>query len=242
MASGPAPSDLVFGALTTLSATTTTTSITPVGGNAYFLFVGATDVAPFTDTATATSTGLTWTKVAGLLSGNHYFVLFVGYGASPSAGGVSVTLSSTPDVGGRYCLYEQKLGTPLNTNSVDTSATTSGTGTSGAVTLAKYGRCLSFWAHVANEATNPAAGWTEFSDTAAAVPMALEAQYQLTSSRGAAASWTSNVVYAGIALKMVDQANPAYVNEDEPVTIIGANAAIIPDEPVAVTTGHWSVD
>ena len=197
----------------TAAAATTTGSITPDAYDAVFVYSLVTSGAAFTDTASCSGAGLTWTKVLGVVTGNDYGVLFVGYG-TPTSGALTITFSRTPTAG-RYAIVKIPLAQE-GTNPVATSNSGTGTATSGTVTLTKASatdqQLFSVFMHKAAEAATPRANWTEITDVATTYGM--ESQYSWGYD-SASATWTSNVVWVGIAVSLAPIAQSADLETDD---------------------------
>ena len=202
------PTLLTSGNCNTASAVTTTGSVTPDPRGAVLVGVYANQLGAFTDTTTVSGCGLTWAKIATVLgvSGVEILTLFVGYGGSPSAGAITITLSGTA-VSGRYEVIQQ-TGQDTSANPAGYSNTNSGTGTTGTVAVAVANRTagrrvFSFFGHRVNEAVTPDSTgltWTEVADAGTTLAR-LEVQWVDGIDETASATWATSSVWSGIAME-----------------------------------------
>lgn len=149
----------------------TTGTYTPAAGSLLVAFVISTLGATPLDPSTFTGHGVTWTMLtlsARLLSTTHSISVWVALaGASPSSAAATAGYGAVSQTGAAIIEFEI---TGANVSGSAAAAivqnpTNTGTATSGSVTLASaadaINRALSFWCHLANEATTPRANWTE---------------------------------------------------------------------------------
>ena len=203
------PTVLTSGLANTGAAATTTASVTPIASGAVLVVMYANKLSAFTDTTTVSGCGLTWTKVATVLSALDLEILtvFVGYGGSPSAGTIVITLSGTA-VSGNYAVIEQ-AGQDTSANPAGYSNSASGTGTTGTVAMVIANRTVgrrvfSFWGHRINEVVTPDSTgitWTELHDAGTTLSR-LEVQYEDGIDESATATWATSSTWSGIAMEL----------------------------------------
>lgn len=196
----------------------TTASVTP-GANRLILLAlyGArTDANPLA-APTISGNGLTWEQVVliGGPTGNvtRGLVLFRAMGSAPSAGAITITWPTTMG----YCFWTVEEFDGVNTGGSDGSAAVvqSATGesstnvTSGSVTLGAFANAAddvayAVFAHHANEATTPEAGYTELSDQAALYEFArgVADEWRVGEDTAVTASWTTSSQYVAIAIEV----------------------------------------
>lgn len=223
-------------AVNTAAAATTTTSINPATYEAVFVFALVTSGAAFTDTATMSGNGLTWTKVAGIVTGNDYGVLFVGYGTPSGSGTGTLTFSRTPTAG-RYVIISQTEGQDGTNNPVAASGNTNGSATSGSITLTRSGlgqRQLGFWGHKTAEGTTPDSTtltWTELSDTT--TTYGIETQYVDGYDQTHTASWVTSSTYVGFAVQLKPFAYTCVKKSDTPAKAYAYTGQLLDEDEAA---------
>lgn len=247
------PTSLATSNVNTGGVVTTSASISPSAAGVQFLWFFAKRTGGFTDTAVVAGNGRTWVKVQSQATGNYYAALFVGYGASPSTGTVTITFNATPSAG-RYAIIQQTGFNDVTVNPVASSAQSNSTGTSSSVTLpSSEGRThIAFAGHDVSEAYTPdttGATWPELVDSGA-VPMGVHVQYILFGGDlVATASWTSSVVWgaAVVALKKESYADCTLI-DDSPVFGVAKNGLAVAiegdEEGPAVAgkpSGVWAI-
>jgi len=220
-------------AVNTGAAATVSASITPLPNESVYVFAIAVSGAAFTDTTTISGCGLTWAKVASVISGNNIGILYQGYG-TPSAGAVTITFSRTP-TSGRYQITGLTDG-QASASGVAASQSTSGTGTSGSMTLTSSGigqRLVSFWAHLAAEGTTPdstGATWAEFSDAATTYGMECQSLDQWPLDTTHTASWATSSFYFGAMVQALPFAYTLAKKTDAPVVMTTPRITVIDED------------
>jgi len=214
----PAP---VFAYRSSVYSTTAATSYTcsptytPAAGALLVAFVVTTLGATPLDPTSVTGHGVTFTMLtlsARTLSTTHAVSVWIANsGASPSSTAVVASYGAVSQTGGAVIEFEVTM-VDLTTlaGSVVQQPTNTGTATSGTVTLSAAAhannRPMSFWLHLANEATTFRTNWTE---TAGAdgnfntPPTGAEGQFRSDAfETTASASWTTSSLWRGVALEI----------------------------------------
>lgn len=148
----------------------TSTTYTPAANSLLVAFVAVSATSPVVP-PTIAGHGLTWSAVTltdHALSTTHRIDVYVALaGASPSSAAFTVSGYSGNQTGAVLIEFEI-TGHDLSVtalNNIIQSPTATGSGTTGTVTLASAAvstnRPLSFFVHLANEATTPRTNWTE---------------------------------------------------------------------------------
>jgi len=225
--------------VSTAGATTTLSTVTPQNYTTYLLWASVSSGAAFTDTATVTAYGMTWTKIAGFINGNDYHVAFYAYGAPTNPGIAatgSLTFSRTP-TSGRYGILSVPFSQKNDgTDPIYASGSTNGTNTGGSISWSPSADwsvaeqlSVSMWAHAAAEATThdtTGATWTELVDTSTVKSM--EVQYlQFTADGTHTATWTSSVFYSGWVVQFKNPALTAAKKND--TRILATKTAVVPE-------------
>lgn len=205
------------GVYSTTAATSYTAAPTwtPGANSLLVAFVVTTLGATPLDPTTVTGHGVSFTKLtlsARTLSTTHAVSVWIAdAGASPTSVACVASYGAVSQTGGAVIEFEA-TGADMTTlaGSVVQNPTNTGTATSGSVTLASAGnannRPISFWLHLANEATNAQTNWTL---TAGATgnfntpPTGAAGQFRSDAfETPATASWTGNVLWRGVALEV----------------------------------------
>lgn len=195
----------------------TTGTYTPAANSLLVAFVvtclGATPLDP----STFTGHGVTWTQLtlsARTLSTTHAVSVWVALaGASPSSAAATAGYGAVSQTGGAVIEFEVTGADVSGTAAaaiVQNPTATAATGTTGTVTLSAAGgtdnRPLSFWLHLANEATTPRANWTETAgaDGNFSLPSTgAEGQFRNDAfETTATATWTTSINWRGVAVEV----------------------------------------
>lgn len=159
--------------------------------------------------ATADSTalsggGLTWTKrVSG--TGRE---LWTGWASSGASTGV-VTMTWAGSSTALYWIIDEGTGVDLTTQIVQSSAQGTGTGTSGAATLAAFADATNnaaygFFTHAVNETSTAEASYTTLGNFGAALApdAGLITEYKIGEDLSVTASWTTSSAWQGHAVEV----------------------------------------
>ncbi len=165
------------------------------------------------DTPTMSGNSLTWTQIGATLSDNDSggLSLFAADTSGSAVGATTIDFGANTQV---HCTASFFQATGVDISGGLASAfvqqpTDTGTGTSGEITLAAAGnannRAISFFWHLANEASTERTNWTEIDDLAGGGRnRGLITQYRDDAfETTASASWTSDVKWAGMAVELL---------------------------------------
>lgn len=192
-----------------------TASVSPTAGRAWIVWVmctrDATDLNPATPAVTGA--GLTWTEQASFVFPTgaglrrKKLSLLLGTG-TPSSGALTIDWTNTCANAGWSVQEITGSDTTNPIVQVVTNGITSGTATSGSVTLAaaadSNNRPISAWVHGAGEGSTAATSWTELSDSTLSAPATgFETQWRSDAfDTAAAASWATGSAWCGIAAEI----------------------------------------
>lgn len=200
---------------TAASSYATTGTYTPAANSLIVVFEVNSLASTPLEPSTMTGHGATFSKLtlsARLLSTTHSLSVWVAdVGASPSSAAVTAGFAGVNQTGCALIEFEVTGWSGASAlAAVIQNPTNNGTATSGSVTLsaasASGNRPLSFWVHLANEATTPRTNWTEtagsdgnFNNPATGA----EGQFRNDAfETTASASWTGNVAWRGVAIEI----------------------------------------
>lgn len=197
------------------SSYATTGTYTPAANSLIVVFqVNSLASSPLEPTSVS-GHGVSFSKLtlsARTISTTHSISVWVASaGASPSSAAVTANFNSVNQTGCALIEFEVTGWSGASAlAAVIQNPTNNGTGTSGSVTLSAAtdadNRPLSFFVHLANEATTPRTNWTEtagadgnFNNPATGA----EGQFRNdTFETTASATWTGNVAWRGVALEI----------------------------------------
>ena len=198
------------------TAYATTGTYTPAENSLLIAFVVGSLASSPTDPSSVTGHGVTWAKItlaSNTVGGTHAISVWVANsGASPSTTAVTANWGSNR-TGAAVIEFEVtgwNVSNPVENAIIQKPVNTATTGTTGTVTLAtaKYNdnRPLSFWVHLANEATTPRTNWTETTgaDGNYNTPATgAEAQFRSDAfETTASATWTTTINWFGVAIEV----------------------------------------
>jgi predicted aconitase with swiveling domain len=212
---------LAFAYRSSVYSTTAATSYTcaptytPAAGSLLVAFVVTTLGATPLDPTTVTGHGVSFSKLtltARTLSTTHAVSVWIANaGVSPTSVACIASYGAVSQTGGTVTEFEV-TGADLTTlaGSIVQNPTNTGSGTSGSVVLAAAGsadnRPMSFWLHLANEATTAQSLWTltagatgNFNTPATGAAGQFRTDAYETP---ATATWTGNVAWRGVAIEV----------------------------------------
>lgn len=214
-----APTLLLANETTTDGTSATTASYTP-GANKLITADIVTCKIGGGDTPTLSGNGLTWVQVAtqvGIIY--RRITRFRAMGASPSTGALTIDCAGVTQDSFAWSITEWDgidTGGTNGSAAVVQSATGSGSGTTGTVTLAAFGSAnnaaFGGFVHGANDATTPESGYTELSDRGysdGGTDTALETEWVAGEDTSVTATWPLGVTWAGVAIE-IKAAAPAF--------------------------------